>query len=52
MNYETKMEIAKLEKLIARRYGWIAVSYDLDVQRHHKSIIAELQEMLTELQDA
>jgi len=49
MNKELTLEIAKLEKMIARRYEFLAMSYDLDVQRAHKSVIAELQAELEKL---
>ena len=47
MNNElNKLEVARLAKMIARRYEFLAATDDLDMQRQHKSVIAELQAIL------
>tara|TARA_R110000782_G_scaffold1380_5_gene5240 strand:- start:649 stop:810 length:162 start_codon:yes stop_codon:yes gene_type:complete len=52
MSKELELEIAKLDKMIARRYEFLSKSYDLDTQRQHKSIIAELQATLDKSKEA
>ena len=46
MDKELELEIARLAKMIARRYEFLAATDDLEIQRQHKSVIAELQAIL------
>ena len=46
MNKELELEVARLAKMIARRYEFLAATDDLEIQRQHKSVIAELQAIL------
>ena len=46
MDKELELEVARLAKMIARRYEFLAATDDLDIQRQHKSVIAELQAIL------
>lgn len=49
MEKETVVEIARLEKMIARRWELVAKSYDLDIQRANKAVIEELEAELNKL---
>ena len=49
MNVEIEREIAKLEKMIDRRRGFLRSCYNLDIQRQHEAVIAELQVELDKL---
>ena len=46
MDKELELEVARLAKMIARRYEFLAATDDLEIQRQHKSVIAELQAIL------